>query len=151
MSTMLIQSTTLEDIADAIRTKTGESDLMTPLEMPSAIDAIPSGGEDRLLYYNIKSIPTYTSQQNVDYVTDYTGSVNIMIAQTSQYNANTKIGILLNGTEVSYSYQSNLSTPYYFRERQNLSVTAGNTIRFRLPQTASVANNCIMIVTKNIS
>lgn len=150
MSTMLIQSETLEGIADAIRTKTGESDLMTPLEMPSNIEAIPAGGEDRLIYYNIKAIPTYTSQQNVDYVSEYSGSVNIMIAQTSQYNANTKIGILLNGTEISYTYQSNLATPYYFRERQNLTISIGDTIRFRLPQTASVANNCIMIITKNM-
>lgn len=44
MSTMLIQSGTLEDIADAIRAKTGGSASMTPLQMPTQIASIPSGG-----------------------------------------------------------------------------------------------------------
>lgn len=44
MSTMLIQSGTLDDIADAIRAKTGSSASMTPLQMPTQIASIPSGG-----------------------------------------------------------------------------------------------------------
>lgn len=44
MSTMLIQSGTLDDIADAIRAKTGGSAGMTPLQMPAQIASIPSGG-----------------------------------------------------------------------------------------------------------
>lgn len=44
MSTMLIQSGTLDDIADAIRAKTGGSASMTPLQMPTQIASIPSGG-----------------------------------------------------------------------------------------------------------
>ena len=44
MSEYLIQDTTLTDIADAIREKTGKTDTMTPLEMPGEIASIQGGG-----------------------------------------------------------------------------------------------------------
>lgn len=44
MAEYLIQSETLDDIADAINAKTGGSSAMTPAEMAAAIAAIPSGG-----------------------------------------------------------------------------------------------------------
>lgn len=44
MAEYLIQDTTLEDIADAVRAKTGGSSAMTPSEMVTAIGNIPSGG-----------------------------------------------------------------------------------------------------------
>ena len=44
MSTLLIQSGTLDDIADAIRAKTGKVASMTPLEMPDEIESISGGG-----------------------------------------------------------------------------------------------------------
>ena len=44
MSEYLIQSETLDDIADAINAKTGGSSAMTPAEMVTAIGNIPSGG-----------------------------------------------------------------------------------------------------------
>ena len=43
MSSYIIQSQTLTDIADAIRNKAGSSSTLTPLEMPNAIANIPSG------------------------------------------------------------------------------------------------------------
>lgn len=49
MSTMLIQSGTLDDIADAIRAKTGGSASMTPLQMPTQIASIPSGSGANIL------------------------------------------------------------------------------------------------------
>ena len=44
MAEYLIQSETLDDIADAINAKTGGSSAMTPAEMVAAIGNIPSGG-----------------------------------------------------------------------------------------------------------
>lgn len=44
MSEYLIQDTTLDAIANAINAKTGGSSAMTPVEMVTAIAAIPSGG-----------------------------------------------------------------------------------------------------------
>ena len=43
MSSYIIQSQTLSDIADAIRNKADSSSTLTPLEMPNAIANIPSG------------------------------------------------------------------------------------------------------------
>ncbi len=44
MSSLIIQSETLDDIATAIRSKTGKSASMTPLEMPAEIRSISGGG-----------------------------------------------------------------------------------------------------------
>lgn len=44
MAEYLIQGDTLDAIADAINAKTGGSSAMTPVEMVTAIAAIPSGG-----------------------------------------------------------------------------------------------------------
>ena len=44
MDEYLIQGSTLTDIADAIRDKTGDDALMTPAEMVEAIEAIQTGG-----------------------------------------------------------------------------------------------------------
>ena len=44
MAEYLIQSETLDDIADAINAKTGGSSAMTPAEMVTAIAAIETGG-----------------------------------------------------------------------------------------------------------
>ncbi len=43
MAQYIIEDTTLADIADAIRGKTGKSAAMTPLEMPEEITNIPTG------------------------------------------------------------------------------------------------------------
>ena len=44
MAEYLIQSETLDDIADAINAKTGGSSAMTPAEMVTAIGSISGGG-----------------------------------------------------------------------------------------------------------
>lgn len=46
MSLLTIQDSTLADIADAIREKTGKSASMTPLEMPDEIKSISGGGSN---------------------------------------------------------------------------------------------------------
>lgn len=44
MSNYVIQDTSLVNIANAIRSKTGESALLTPAEMVAAINSITTGG-----------------------------------------------------------------------------------------------------------
>lgn len=51
MSTYLINSGTLDDIADAIRAKTGGSANITPLEMPEEIASISGGGHGVVTKY----------------------------------------------------------------------------------------------------
>ena len=46
MSKVSIEESTLSAIGDAIREKTGESGLLSPLDMPTAISSISGGGDD---------------------------------------------------------------------------------------------------------
>ena len=62
MAEYLIQSETLDDIADAINAKTGGSSAMTPAQMVTAIAAIPSGGDPWEL------IADYTSDEAANVV-----------------------------------------------------------------------------------
>ena len=71
MSTLLIQSETLESIADAIREKTGESGTMTPLQMISNIVAIPTTGAcvlanyfDNDPYFYANEVHKFTAQMD---------------------------------------------------------------------------------------
>lgn len=53
MSEVLIQESTLSAIGDAIRSKTGSTNLMSPAEMVTAIDGITVGGNDILNLNNL--------------------------------------------------------------------------------------------------
>jgi hypothetical protein len=53
MSKYTLDSSTLTNIADAIRTKTGGSSQITPLEMPTEIASISGGG-------GVPPIPVFT-------------------------------------------------------------------------------------------
>lgn len=61
MAEYLIQSETLDDIADAIRAKTGGSSAMTPAEMVTAIGSIETGGGAKVL----TKLGTYTVSESV--------------------------------------------------------------------------------------
>ena len=56
MSSLIIQSETLEDIADAIRTKTGGSSPMTPAQMATEIGNITIGSSTFVLKYVVLDI-----------------------------------------------------------------------------------------------
>lgn len=60
MSEYIIESQTLTDIADAIRTKGGTSAGLTPLEMPNAISSISTG------YPTLRHLTTYTLDSDTD-------------------------------------------------------------------------------------
>lgn len=49
MGKVFIEETTLTSIGDAIRNKTGDSALLNPLDMPTAIESIETGGGGDLL------------------------------------------------------------------------------------------------------
>ena len=73
MAEYLIQSETLDAIADAINAKTGGSSAMTPAEMVTAIGSIPSGGS---LPSSISKIDggefTFASEQESTYRINHT-------------------------------------------------------------------------------
>lgn len=67
MSKAIITESYLEDIADAIRGKTGGSDTYTPAQMAAAISAIPSGSSAELIYSGtVTSSTTSTSSALLD-------------------------------------------------------------------------------------
>ena len=64
MAEYLIQSETLDDIADAINAKTGGSSAMTPAEMVTAIGRISGGGTDRLKTAEVTLTQDYALAQS---------------------------------------------------------------------------------------
>ena len=65
MSNAIITNSTLEDIADAIRAKTGSSDTMLPSEMAGKISNIPSGSSGWTLVWTNDSPGNAFSAQTV--------------------------------------------------------------------------------------
>lgn len=61
MSKVLVTETYLEDIADAIRSKNGSTDMYTPAEMASAISDISGGGTPTLQSKTVSYTPTTTA------------------------------------------------------------------------------------------
>jgi hypothetical protein len=66
MSKIFIEESTLTSIGDAIREKTGKNELISPLNMPTEIEGIQSGGgeeyftdEDLTFTGNVASLISY--------------------------------------------------------------------------------------------
>lgn len=64
MSLYSIQDTTLTDIADAIRSKTGKTASMTPAEMVDEIESISGGGPSTLITKTITENGTYSAEDD---------------------------------------------------------------------------------------
>ena len=64
MSLYGIQDTTLTDIADAIRSKTGKTASMTPAEMVDEIESISGGGSSTLIDKTITANGTYSASDD---------------------------------------------------------------------------------------
>lgn len=94
MSTLLIQSGTLDDIADAIRTKTGGVDTMTPLEMPAEIISIPTGGSGgaEVLDIGFKTPASYTSF-TASYTASKSGTLYVAIMKQNSTSAPSVTGV----------------------------------------------------------
>ena len=74
MQEYLIQSETLDDIADAINAKTGGSSAMTPAEMVTEIESIETGGGGADKYFEFVERKEYVHAEN--WTTDATGNGN---------------------------------------------------------------------------
>lgn len=67
MAVVLINESTLTDIADAIRTKNGQETLYKPSDMPDAIEAISGGGITPVINsLSVTENGTYTAPSGVD-------------------------------------------------------------------------------------
>lgn len=88
MSKVYLEDSTLTNIANAIRAKTGDSELITPANMPTAIGNISGGSElhtaviypfTRTTISNIYHVSSVGTIKMKDYVTDFSKLVNITL------------------------------------------------------------------------
>lgn len=133
-------------ICDAIRSKTGQIGLINHQNIPDAISEIVT--DDHLFKFETVAVGTYAQVGTKSYTIAEAGNYNIMVAQTSTYDSSTKINVSKNGTTVNPTYSSGVTTPFYFKCCMNISCEAGDTIAITLPNTASLATNVIIIITK---
>jgi hypothetical protein len=109
MSEFLIQSETLDEIADAINAKTGGSSAMTPAEMVTAIGSISGGGETDLTpFFAVAGEVTPTSDSSslafpTDGVLSSVGNVIFFLAYVDDYTQFTEENDMIVG-----AYKANI-------------------------------------------
>ena len=99
MSKVFINGSTLTSIANAIRSKNGDSNTYYPSEMPQAILDIPSGGGN----YQEKTITPTISQQNVlpDTELGYDALSKVVVnAVTSSIDSDIQAGNIKHGVDI---------------------------------------------------
>lgn len=111
MSEYLIQDTTLTAIGDAIRAKTGGTELIVPENMPTKIESIQSGGEDW-----VNQITTYVSlfyqrtfPEGYDLVIKYNDFAHPDLSQMCAYTKN------LNSIKIKGNIVNNVTVNRLFR------------------------------------
>lgn len=126
MSSLIIQSGTLSDIADAIRAKTGKAASMTPLEMPTEISSISGGG-------GTKPDIVLTGDQRYR----FTGSNGADLVNAANYTTQDLTGSQYmfqnyTGTTIPFSinYKANLQSPFIQGTFDNSQITTLPTINF---------------------
>lgn len=95
MSKVYLEDSTLTAIGNAIRGKTGESGLLLPSEMASAITNIPTGGGDFDLS-NIKYYVYNSSKVESSYImpNDFSENSTILLWASSEWDGTTNKGVL---------------------------------------------------------
>lgn len=106
MSLMFIDSDTLSDIADAIRTKKGTSNEMTPLDMPTEIASIPSGGGGGEVYEYDSGTSHYFREVTKTVTIQNSGTLYVMVGEnySSQRSTMTVNGTPVSATQSDYNY-----------------------------------------------
>ena len=83
MSLLVINPDTLSDIADAIRSKTGGVDTMTPLEMPDEIESITTGGSGDVVINWYSGYVSTGAAQERSYTAEHDGTLFVCAINTA--------------------------------------------------------------------
>lgn len=111
MSTLLVQSGTFDDIADAIRAKTGKVASMTPLEMPQEIASISGGGGVTIL--SGTSEPTSAQGNNGQIYLKYSIVGENLTEFTNAVQSDMSIIKSLEKVEITYRGGQNIGAEVY--------------------------------------
>lgn len=99
MSKVYLEDSTLTAIGNAIRGKTGESGLLLPSEMASAITSIPTGGGGSGGDFDLSNIKYYvynSSKVESSYImpNDFSENSTILLWASSEWDGTTNKGVL---------------------------------------------------------
>ena len=151
MSTMLIQSETLENIADAIREKCGIDYQLTPADMVTEINAITIPTTEVVAKYITNSQPYTPAKVDLLNITlQDSGTLEIYIASSGINLASSEGYLTKNGTTVSKTFERNnggTATNIYY----SFAVAAGDNIIFRKNSSINANSHLaiIAILTKS--
>lgn len=144
MADYLIQDSTLTDIADAIRAKTGGSSAMTPAEMVTAIGSIPSGGGSQITKDEWTLASDYNgTTQGFYYGTNYIDRTFVGV-QIIHIDGNTASSNAAKGVYIDNHYSAETMNVYFrgtsftvMSSGQLYNISAGATItRYKIPSDA---------------
>lgn len=133
MSKVYLEDSVLTDIADAIREKTGESEPITPANMPSEIEGISGGGED------IPSEIIFNDFQYVDYYGHYT-----WFFENENIMNKTKIIV-----KDPYTFLNAFGSDVNIKDLSNLTIYITKKDKFPSNKTiegASIFQNCYSLI-----
>lgn len=120
----IINDTTLQAIADAIRAKTGSASSMTPLEMPTEIASIPTGGgAEAEIAFEINTKVATTAGESYSHTAQKSGKLYLAIASHVGY-VTTLPTLTINNVSVTAT-SSSYSTPQSASQRLNMEYFSG--------------------------
>ena len=137
MSTLLVQSGTFDNIADAIRAKTGKVASMTPLEMPQEIASISGGGGDGLPILNGKADPTASQGTNGQLYFKY-GENGVDLSTFTFRNTG---GVTCASSKYALVYTYNSGTSIGAESRLQMDLTNVNELKFTLSKFHKTYDN----------
>ena len=129
MADYIIQDSTLEDIADAIRAKTGGSSAMTPAQMVTAIGSISGSGVE-----SVEGTFTLTNDSSFPTITHNLGTTKIAGFVVPHYTI-----VAHSGYKHYFSFFLNWAAFIDDEETWSLDFTPYNSTRF--PDVVTVTNS----------